>query len=78
MKKMVVNGNGTISIPIALRRKYGLKRGTFVHVIDQGGVLVIVPVRGNAVETAAGSLLGGPALGEALRKTRRKETGHGR
>jgi len=35
---------GLMTIPTEIRRKYGLKDGDRVRIIDQGGVLMIIPL----------------------------------
>jgi len=39
-----VSKKGLMTIPSEIRRKYGLKEGDKVRIIEQGGVLVIVPL----------------------------------
>jgi len=39
-----VSKKGLMTIPSEVRRKYGLKDGDKVRVIDQGGLLIIVPL----------------------------------
>jgi len=46
-----------------------------IHMVDQGGVLVIVPLIRDPVEMAAGFLAGEAAWGKALLASRKKEAG---
>jgi len=39
-----VSKKGLMTIPSEVRRKYGLKDGDKVRVIDQGGLLIIIPL----------------------------------
>jgi len=69
----VVSAKGSIVIPRVLREKYGLKKGTQVHVIDYGGVLSIIPASDDPIKASHGMLRGGPSLVEALLKSRRED-----
>ncbi len=44
VKTVTVTGNGRITIPIRLRKKYGLREGTKVHVTDTPSGLLFKPV----------------------------------
>jgi len=39
-----VSKKGLMTIPSEVRRKYGLRDGDKVRIIDQGGLLIIVPL----------------------------------
>jgi AbrB family looped-hinge helix DNA binding protein len=43
MNTSTLSEKGWVVIPQDLRRRYGLKKGDRVHVIDYGGVISIVP-----------------------------------
>jgi AbrB family looped-hinge helix DNA binding protein len=64
---------GWIVIPAALRKKYGLKPGTNLHVVDYGGVLSIVPALDNPIHSGAGMLKGADSLTEAMVEEHRQE-----
>jgi len=64
---------GWIVIPAALRKKYGLKPGTNLHVVDYGGVLSIVPALDNPIHAGAGMLKGADSLTEAMVEEHRQE-----
>ncbi len=49
-----ISSKGWVVIPADLRKKYGLKPGDAVHVIDYGGVLTLVPVLRDSVRKAEG------------------------
>jgi len=53
---------GWIVIPAALRKKYGLKAGAELHVVDYGGVLAIVPAFKDPIKQGAGMLKGVDSL----------------
>ncbi len=73
-----VSSKGWIVIPAELRKKYDLRPGTGVVLVDYGGVIAIVPALANAVEESAGLLKGGPPLIRALRQERQQERQRGR
>lgn len=75
---VIVSGKGWIVIPAELRRKYELRHGTEVQVVDYGGVLAIVPRLKHPVKQAAGILKGGRSLTRALLREHRKERMRGR
>ena len=54
MTVATVSAKGWIVIPAQLRRKYELKPGARVVLVDYGGVLSIIPAMDNPVEEAAG------------------------
>lgn len=61
-----IASGGRIIIPAALRRKYDLTPGSFVEIVDYGGVLALVPQYSDPVEAAAGMLAGETSLIQAL------------
>ena len=56
MSEVTVSARGGIVIPVGLRKKYDLQPGLKVSVVDYGGILSIVPHRGDPVETTYGML----------------------
>jgi len=67
---------GWIVIPAALRKKYGLKPGEEVRVVDYGGVLAIVPVVPDPIHAGAGLLRGDDSLAQAMVEEHRREREH--
>ena len=53
---------GQIVIPVALRRKYGIKTGTKIMVTDNGDSIILKPVTGEYLKKLQGSLKGSGAL----------------
>jgi AbrB family looped-hinge helix DNA binding protein len=49
---------GQIIIPIALRRKYGIKNGTRIIVMDNGASIVLKPITEHYLKKLQGSLKG--------------------
>ena len=68
-----VSTKGWVVIPKALREKYGLKKGTYVQVVDYGEVLVLVPVPDDPVQALHGMLEEGPSLTADLLSERAQE-----
>ena len=48
MPEATVSSKGWIVIPSEMRKKYDLQPGSKVSVVDYGGILSIVPHRGDA------------------------------
>ena len=63
---------GQIVIPAALRRKYGIKKGTKIIVTDAGDSIVLKPVTEQYLKNLQGSLKGRGAL-KILIDERRKD-----
>ena len=67
-----ISSKGWIVIPADLRKKYGLKPGDEVHVIDYGGALTLVPAMTDPVRQTRGMFAdGGPLLEDLLEERRR-------
>jgi bifunctional DNA-binding transcriptional regulator/antitoxin component of YhaV-PrlF toxin-antitoxin module len=60
-------------IPKPLREKYGLEKGTRVHVVDYGDVLALMPLPADPVGALHGMLGGDPPLTEELLSERARE-----
>jgi AbrB family looped-hinge helix DNA binding protein len=73
METAIVSAKGWVVIPIEYRRKYGIKPGDQVQVVDYGGVLSLIPVSSDPIREAAGMLRGGPSLTKALLREHAKE-----
>lgn len=68
--KLTISKKGWVVIPAELRKKYHLTTGTKVVIVDDGGVLAIVPTMKDPVKQAHGMPKGGPSLTQALLKER--------
>jgi len=64
---------GWVVIPAALRRKYGLKPGANLQVVDYGGILALVPAFKDPVRDSAGLLKGADSLTAAIVEEHRQE-----
>ncbi len=68
-----VSSKGWVVIPADLRRKYGLKPGAEVRIVDYGGVLAIIPAMREPVSEAAGMLKTEKKITDALLEEHRSE-----
>ena len=73
MKTSTLSKKGWVVIPNDVRKRYNLKKGDKVNIIDYGGVISIIPVSKNPVKDTAGILKGKTSLTEALLKYRKEE-----
>jgi AbrB family looped-hinge helix DNA binding protein len=73
MGTAIVSSKGWVVIPAELRKKYRLRAGTRVRVVDYGGVLSLHPELADPVKQSRGMLKGGPSLTAALLRERTKE-----
>jgi AbrB family looped-hinge helix DNA binding protein len=78
MTNLTISSKGWVVIPAQLRRKYGLKPGSQVRIVDYGGVLSLVPLLDDPVQQAAGMLKGPTPLTQALLAEHQQELVGGR
>jgi AbrB family looped-hinge helix DNA binding protein len=71
--RLTISSKGWVVIPADLRKKYGLKPGDAVNIVDYGGVLALVPALKDPVREAMGLLEGPGSLTELLLEERRKD-----
>ena len=64
---------GQILIPKHLRKKLGFKPGGKVHLAEEEGRLVVMPVPPDPIQAASGFLEGNFSLTADLRRERREE-----
>jgi AbrB family looped-hinge helix DNA binding protein len=62
---------GQIVIPVELRRKYGIKAGTKITVIDTGEAIVLKPVNEESLNRLQGRLKGKGVLISLLEERRK-------
>jgi AbrB family looped-hinge helix DNA binding protein len=53
---------GQIVIPLLLRRKYGIKKGTRIFISDNGDSIILKPITEQYIRKLQGSLKGKGAL----------------
>jgi len=75
MSSAVISSKGWVVIPAEMRRKYALRSGQSVQIVDYGGVIAIVPAMTDPVAESAGMLRGETSLTDALLAERAKERG---
>jgi len=73
MDTSVVTIKGQIVIPAKLRRKYNLKKGTKVALIEQDGKLFVQPLTREYFENLAGILGDDGKMLQSLKEEKQKE-----
>ena len=68
-----ISEKGWVVIPQGIRKRYGLKKGDKVHIIDYGGRIAIIPVAKDPIAAARGMFKGGPSMTKGLLEDRRWE-----
>ena len=69
---------GQVIIPAPLRKKFNIKKGTRVAIIEgEGNVIIIKPLPDDPIEASRGVLKGKTSMIKALIKDRREETKRG-
>ncbi len=70
---LTISNKGWVVIPAEHRKKYNLRAGAKVVIVDYGGVLAIVPAVKDPIKQGRGFLKGIPALSATLKKDRELE-----
>ena len=78
MNTSILSEKGWVVIPQELRKRYGLKKGDRVHIIDYGGVISIVPASSDPINKSFGILKGKTSLVKELVKSRRYDAEQGK
>ncbi len=73
MKASILSEKGWVVIPGSIRKRYGLKKGDQVNIIDYGDIISIVPLATDSIKESAGLLKGGPSLIEDLIEQRKSD-----
>ena len=68
-----VSRKGWVVIPREIRKRYGIKPGDQVQIVDHGGRIAIVPALNDPIRQSRGLLKGMPKLTDALLKERRQD-----
>lgn len=68
----VVTSKGQIVIPSSMRRKFGIKTGTKIHIFAEDDQIVLQPVTAEFVQNLRGSIKGAGAL-KNLEEERKRE-----
>jgi len=64
---------GQVVIPAPIRKKFGIVKGTPVHIYDEENRIILEPVREDPVQKGRGMLKTGGRVLKALQKDRAKE-----
>jgi len=70
MQTVRVLGKGQIVIPAPIRRKYQIRTGAEIQILEYGGMIYLIPPSENSVDSALGCLPKTPSLSEELLKDR--------
>jgi AbrB family looped-hinge helix DNA binding protein len=62
-----ISNKGSVTIPAKIRRRYNLRTGSKVVVVDYGGVLAIVPAVDDPIRKGYGFLKGKPSMADDLK-----------
>ena len=73
MKASVLSKKGWVVIPNSIRKRYGLKKGDQVNIIDYGDVISIIPLSADPVKESAGLLKGSSSLTKDLIEQRKRD-----
>lgn len=70
---LTISNKGWVVIPAEYRKKYNLRAGTKVVIVDYGGVLAIVPAVKDPIKQGKGFLKGASSMATDLKKDRELE-----
>jgi AbrB family looped-hinge helix DNA binding protein len=68
-----VTTKGQLVIPSRLRRKYGIRKGTRVAMIEEETRIILQPLTREYVRSLRGSLKGEPSMLEFLKESRKQD-----
>jgi len=69
---------GQVIIPAPLRKKFNIKKGTRIAIIEgEGNIIVMKPLPDDPIEASRGALKGKTSILKALLKDRREEAKRG-
>lgn len=68
-----ITSKGQLVIPVRLRRKYALKKGTRVAIGEDNGRLVLQPITDQFIKSLQGCLKGDSSILEFLLEERKRE-----
>ncbi len=73
MENIVVTSKGQVVIPVKYRKKYNLKKGTRLSLIEREGELVLRPITDEFIRAMAGMTGTKGRLLKALKEEKKKE-----
>ena len=68
-----VTSKGQIVIPARVRKKYGIEKGTRLHIEEQGDELILRPITPAYLDKVAGILKGSDSLSRKLLQERAED-----
>jgi AbrB family looped-hinge helix DNA binding protein len=74
MNKVVVTAKGQVVIPSKLRRKFGIKKGTQVSLLERDGEIIIKPLTDDYIRNMAGMAGTKGKLLRALKEEKERES----
>ena len=72
-KASKLSEKGWVVIPNSIRKRYGLKKGDQVNIIDYGDIISIIPLSTDPIKESAGLLKGGASLTKDLIEQRKRD-----
>ncbi|MEK6692851.1 MAG: AbrB/MazE/SpoVT family DNA-binding domain-containing protein [Nitrospirota bacterium] len=73
MSSVKTLSKGQIVIPSEIRKKYNIKPGSELQIMEYGGIIYIIPPVDNPIKAAMGALPSKPSLSEVLLKERKRD-----
>lgn len=64
---------GQVVIPAEIRKKYHIKPGSEMQIMEYGGIIYLIPPAEDPIDAACGLLPSSPSLSEKLLKERKQE-----
>jgi AbrB family looped-hinge helix DNA binding protein len=68
----IVTSKGLVTIPLKLRQKFGIRKGTRVSMIEEGTRIVVRPLTREYIRSLRGSFKGEPSALKYLFEGRRR------
>jgi len=71
--RSVVTSKGQLVIPARLRRRFGIRKGTTISFLEDGGRMILQPLTPQFIRGLRGSLRGKPSALDLLFEERKQE-----
>ena len=68
-----ISNKGSVTIPAEFRKRYNLRAGSKVVIVDYGGVLAIIPAVDDPIKKGYGFLKGKSSMADDLKRDRELE-----
>lgn len=73
MSSVKTLSKGQIVIPSEIRKKYNIRPGSKLQIMEYGGIIYLIPPVDNPIKAAMGALPSKPSLSEVLLKERKRD-----